>query len=104
MPSMRLWIQKEKGDRKWYTPVVDEGEAYSAVRDERIPTLEEMEEGLTFRRIHDFGLEISQDGESWETWIGDEGESFQDFCENLDWEMSQETAEDQYWVDENYPS
>lgn len=96
MPSMRVWLQYEKGDRKWYSPVVDEGEACSAVREARIPTFDEMGEGLTFRRIRDFGLEISQDGENWETWT-QEGESFKEFCENLGWEMAQEHAEDEYW-------
>lgn len=97
MPSMRVWIQFRKGDRKWYTPVVDEGEACSAVRDERIPTLEEMDEGLTFRRVHDFGLEISKDGKNWQTWTGEEGQSFKEFCHDLEWEMSQEQAAGEYW-------
>lgn len=97
MPSMRVWLQYEKGDRKWYTPVVDEVKACIAIRDARIPTFEEMGQGSSFRTIHDFDLEISQDGENWETWTDEEGESFKEFCENLGWEMTQEQAAGEYW-------
>lgn len=93
---MRVWVQFRKGGRRWYNPVADENEAFDAVEEARIPTLEEMDKGLIFRYIHDYGLEVGAQwacGATWQQWKGEEGEDFKEYFSEMREFIADEQAE-----------
>lgn len=104
---LRLWIKYTAfaGGRKWYTPVTSADGAYSALEEARIPTTDDMEKGVIFREISDFGLQVKRIGSiRWEEWSGKEGEDFKEFCaDRAIWVAQEQAVEGEGEADDYYP-